>query len=208
VTRSSGNVTQPSESGFPHERSSGVQIAETAVFTRPSPSVEDWQRERCPRFSWQPGKQLLRSVRAYQACKARRGLWSKLLARFYVVEHRFWSVVSGAEIPLNTSGLSGGLILPHPTGVVLHPDSVVGPNCALFQQVTLGIGPRAGAPTLGGAIEVGPGAKILGGVIVGDGALIGANAVVVDDVPAFHVATGNPAVCRPQSARRRQSAPP
>jgi serine O-acetyltransferase len=208
VTRSSGNVTQPSESASPEERSSGVLIAEPALITRPSPTVEDWERERCPRFAWQPGKRLLRSVRAYQACRARRGLWSKLLARFYVVEHRFWSVVSSAEVPLNTSGLSGGLVLPHPTGVVLHPESVVGPNCALFQQVTLGIGPRAGAPRLGGAVEVGPGAKILGGVSVGDGALIGANAVVVDDVPAFNVATGNPAVCRPQSARRRLSAPP
>jgi serine O-acetyltransferase len=184
-----------------------VHLAEGA-FTRPSPSIEDWERERCPRFSWQPGKQLLRCVRAYQACRARGGLWNKLRARFYVLEHRFWSAVAGADIPVNTNALSGGLILPHPTGVVLHPDSVVGPNCALFQQVTLGIGPRLGAPILGGAVEVGPGAKILGGVHVGDGALIGANAVVVDDVPAFHVATGNPAVCRPQSERRRLSAPP
>jgi serine O-acetyltransferase len=184
-----------------------VQLSESA-YTRPSPSIEDWERERCPRFSWQPGKQLLRCVRAHHARKARGGPWNKLLARFHVLEHRFWSAVAGADIPVNTGGLSGGLILPHPTGVVLHPDSVVGPNCALFQQVTLGIGPREGAPRLGGAVEVGPGAKILGGVQIGDGALIGANAVVVDDVPAFHTATGNPAVCRPQSEKRRLSAPP
>lgn len=185
-----------------------MQCSPEAAFTRPSPTLEDWERERCQRFSWQPGKQLLRSLRAYQRCKARGGLWSELRARFCVLEHRFWSAVTAAEIPLNASGLAGGLVLPHPTGVVVHPDSVVGPNCALFQQVTLGIGPRPGAPRLGGSIEVGPGAKILGGVVIGDGALIGANAVVVDDVPAFHVATGNPAVCRPQSARRRYSAPP
>jgi serine O-acetyltransferase len=206
VTSLRSQVTQQTEP-VPVDRASGVQLAE-GFFTRPSPTIEDWERERCPRLAWQPGRQLIRSVRAYQACKASGGLWNRLLARFYVLEHRFWSVMASAEIPLNTGGLSGGLILPHPTGVVLHPDSVVGPNCALFQQVTLGIGPRAGAPRLGGAVEVGPGAKILGGVVIGDGALIGANAVVVDDVPAFNVATGNPAVCRPQSAQRRLSAPP
>jgi serine O-acetyltransferase len=189
------------------DRNTVVQLAE-AVFTRPSPTLADWTRESCPRFSWQPAKQLLRTVRRYQACRENRNPWNRLLARFYVLEHRFWSVVTAAEVPINVARLGGGLVLPHPTGVVLHSDVEVGPNCALFQQVTLGVGPRPGAPRLGGAVEVGPGAKILGGVTIGDGALIGANAVVVSDVPAFHVATGNPAICRPQSARRRQSAPP
>jgi serine O-acetyltransferase len=110
-----------------------------------------------------------------------------------VVPHRFWSAVAGADIPLNAR-LGGGLLLPHPNGVVIHPDAVVGPNCLLFQQVTLGYGgPKPGAPVLGGHVDVGAGAKVLGGVRVGDHARIGANAVVLDDVPAGATAVGVPA---------------
>ncbi len=45
------------------------------------------------------------------------------------LRHRFWSVVSGAEIPLNAVRIAGGLLLPHPHGVVVHPEAVIGPNC-------------------------------------------------------------------------------
>jgi serine O-acetyltransferase len=110
------------------------------------------------------------------------------------LRHRFWTVISGADIPLNTSAIAGGLLLPHPNGVVIHPAAQIGPNCLLFQQVTLGTGPRPGTPRLGGHVDVGAGAKILGGVVIGDHAVIGANAVVVTDVPAWGVAVGVPAV--------------
>jgi serine O-acetyltransferase len=88
------------------------------------------------------------------------------------------------------------LLIPHPNGVVVHPEAVIGPNCLLFQQVTIGTGPKPGVPRLGGNIDVGPGAKILGGVVIGDHAVIGANAVVLNDVPAGAVAVGVPAVTK------------
>jgi len=86
--------------------------------------------------------------------------------------------------------------MPHPNGVVVHPDTQIGPNCLLFQQVTLGAGPKPGAPRLGGHVDVGAGAKVLGGVVIGDHATIGANAVVIGDVPAGAVAVGVPAVVK------------
>ena len=92
-------------------------------------------------------------------------------------------------------------MMPHPNGVVVHPEAVIGPNCLLFQQVTIGSGPRPGLPKLGGHVDVGPGAKILGGVTIGDHAVIGANAVVVSDVPAGAVAVGVPAVSRRNAIR-------
>lgn len=156
-----------------------------------SATAPDWSRERCRSF-WDPGRRLLRAVRGYQRWNGRRAPF-RWFAKYWVLSHRFWSAVSGADIPLNTR-LGGGLLLPHPNGVVIHPDAVVGPNCLLFQQVTLGAGGRKpGAPVLGGHVDVGAGAKLLGGISVGDHAKIGANAVVLDDVPAGAVAIGVPA---------------
>jgi serine O-acetyltransferase len=103
-----------------------------------------------------------------------------------------WSFVAGADIPLN-SHVAGGLLIPHPNGIVVHPEARIGPNCLLFQQVTIGTGPKPGLPELGGHVDVGPGAKILGGIRIGDHAVIGANAVVITDVPEGGVAVGIPA---------------
>jgi serine O-acetyltransferase len=113
------------------------------------------------------------------------------MRKIAVLRHRFWSAVTGAEIPLGTR-IGGGLLLPHPNGIVVHPDSTIGPNCLIFQQVTLG-GAEGGAPHIGGHVDIGTGAKILGGVTIGDHAKIGANAVVLRDVPAFATAVGIPA---------------
>lgn len=151
----------------------------------PSATEPDWSREE-PRGVWDPGRKLIRAVRDYQKGGAMR-------RRIAVLRHRFWSVVSGADIPVTTA-LGGGLKLPHPNGVVIHPMSVIGPNCILFQQVTLGVsGNGSGVPRLGGNVRIGPGARILGPVKVGDNAVIGANAVVLQDVPTGAVAVGVPA---------------
>lgn len=144
-----------------------------------SASVPDWSREALKPGEWNPGKSLLASIRSYQSS---RGLAKKVA----VVRHRFWSAVSGADIPIN-SRIGGGLLLPHPNGVVVHPEAELGPNCLLFQQVTI-----AGGARLGGHVDVGAGAKVLG-VAVGDHARIGANAVVTHDVPSSVTVVGIPA---------------
>jgi len=86
------------------------------------------------------------------------------------------------------------LLLPHPNGVVIHVDAEIGPNCLIFQQVTIGALRSGGVARLGGHVDVGAGAKILGDIRIGDHALIGANAVVLIDVPAGATAAGIPAV--------------
>ncbi len=111
------------------------------------------------------------------------------------MRHRIWSVVTGSDIPINTN-ISGGLLMPHPNGIVIHPECKIGPNCLIFQQVTLGSnarGSRKGVPILGGHVDIGAGAKIVGRVVIGDHAVIGTNAVVLTDVPAGAVAIGIPA---------------
>jgi serine O-acetyltransferase len=164
-----------------------------------SASVPDWSREACSLFEGNPSRQLLASVRAYQQWRGLPGLAATTARRLAVARHRFWSVVCGCEIPLNGE-IGGGLIMPHPQGVVIHPKARLGPNCLIFQQVTIGIGgSRPGAPTIGGHVDIGAGAKILGGVTIGDHAKIGANAVVLSDVPAGATAVGIPARITPRS---------
>ena len=150
----------------------------------------DWQREVLRRF-WDPGRQLIRSVRSYQKASLRPlGRLRRILA---VMQHRFWSVVCQAEIDLNTQ-IAGGLLIPHPNGIVIHPQVQIGNNCIIFQQVTLGTdGARHGVPRLGNHVDIGAGARILGPVHIGDHAKIGANAVVVTDIPAHATAVGVPA---------------
>lgn len=84
--------------------------------------------------------------------------------------------------------------MPHPNGVVIHPDAVIGPNCLIFQQVTIGSSDsNPGVPSIGGHVDIGCGAKLLGNITVGSHAKIGANAVVLCDVPAHATAVGVPA---------------
>src|SRR5579859_7797491 len=147
---------------------------------RISADVADWSRETPQQF-WDPGRKLLLSIRRYQYWRQRGGLLGQIFCKGLVVRHRFWSVVTGADIPLNCR-IGGGLLIPHPNGIVIHPDALIGVNCLIFQQVTVGSREEAGLPQIGGHVDIGAGAKILGPVIVGDRAKIGANAVVTKNI--------------------------
>jgi serine O-acetyltransferase len=146
----------------------------------------DWSRET-PRRLWDPPRRLLASLRRYQKWKGRSGPIARAMTKVYVLQHMFWSVVTGSDIPLNCQ-LGGGLLILHATGIVVHPTASVGPNCLLFQGVTLTEGVR-----LGGHVDVGAGAKIIRPISIGDHARIGANAVVTADVPSRATAVGIPA---------------
>ena len=94
---------------------------------------------------------------ATTALRGRPGLLAQMRRRILVLRHRFWSVVTGADVPLN-SQIGGGLLLPHPNGIVIHPEAVIGPNCLLFQQVTIGA-TQGGVPRIGGHVDIGAGAE-------------------------------------------------
>lgn len=156
-----------------------------------SADVPDWSRESRRTFAWEPSRALLGSIRDYQRRQLQRGPIGLVLRKLAVARHRFWSVVTGADIPV-TSNLGGGLVLPHPNGIVIHPGVLIGPNCLIFQQVTIGASGR-GIPTIGGHVDIGAGAKIIGPVRIGNHARIGANALVVFDVPDHATVVGQPA---------------
>jgi serine O-acetyltransferase len=159
-----------------------------------SASVPDWSREHKAAGAWDPSRALLASIRRYQDA---RGILAPLVRKLAVLRHRFWSAVTGADIPIN-SRIGGGLLIPHPNGIVLHPGAEIGCNCLIFQQVTIGANDR-GIPTIGGHVDIGAGAKIIGPVTIGDHARVGANAVVLKDVPAHGVVVGNPGRLLPEN---------
>ena len=102
--------------------------------------------------------------------------------------------VTGVEIhPAAVIGRE--FFIDHGAGVVIGETAVIGDRVTLYQGVTLGgTGFQRGKrhPTLGDNVTVGSGAKLLGPIAVGDGAKIGANTVVVEDVPPFATVVGNP----------------
>ena len=102
---------------------------------------------------------------------------------------------TGIEIhPVATIGK--GLFIDHGMGVVIGETTVIGDNCTIYQNVTLGgTGKDTGKrhPTLGNNVLVGSGAKVLGPFTVGDNARIAAGAVVLSEVPANATAVGVPA---------------
>ena len=89
----------------------------------------------------------------------------------------------------STATIGENLLLPHPLGVVIGASAVVGKDCTIFQQVTLG--QKDGKyPVIGNNVTIYPGAKIFGDIKIGDNVIIGANSVVNTDIPDNAVAAG------------------
>jgi serine O-acetyltransferase len=101
----------------------------------------------------------------------------------------------GIELPYSAV-IGRGVVIEHQGGIVVHGCTVIGDGCTIRQNCTFGIRSKDdldAAPILGVGVDVGAGAVILGRVHVGDHAVIGANAVVLSDVPAGALAVGVPA---------------
>jgi serine O-acetyltransferase len=115
-----------------------------------------------------------------------------ILARWLSQHAKF---TTGIEIHPGAT-IGKGLFIDHGTGVVIGETAEIGDYCTLYQGVTLGgTGKDKGKrhPTLGNNVMVGAGAKILGPFKVGDNAKVGANALVLSEVPPDSTAVGVPA---------------
>ena len=100
----------------------------------------------------------------------------------------------GISIPFETS-IGSGFYIGHFGGIVVNENSVIGKNCNISHGVTLGEsnrGEKKGCPVLGDNVYIGPGAKIVGHVRIGNDVAIGANCVVTHDVPDHSVVVGIP----------------
>lgn len=91
--------------------------------------------------------------------------------------------------------MGGGTILAYGgVGVVIHKNAVIGKNCVIESNVTIGgRNNLPGVPVIGDNVFIGTGARILGNIHIGSGSIIGANAVVLHDVPERCSVAGVPA---------------
>jgi len=129
----------------------------------------------------------------------------RLAARFVAGLVRAWSAVD--IHPAATIG--PGLFIDHAIGVVIGETTEIGTDVTIYQGVTLGgTALEAGKrhPTVGDRVTIGAGAKVLGPVTIGAGSRIGANAVVVRDVPPDSVVVGVPGQVIARSRPRSSSA--
>jgi serine O-acetyltransferase len=103
-------------------------------------------------------------------------------------------IITSVELP-NRADIGGGFFMPHPQGIVVHMQAKIGRNCNIGHQVTIGVGgrERSGVPQIGDRVFLAPGAKLFGPITIGDDVAIGANAVVLKDIPHHVVAAGIPA---------------
>lgn len=111
------------------------------------------------------------------------------IARFFCEVSRF---ITGIEIHPGAR-IGRRLVIDHGMGVVIGETSEVGDDCIIFHGVTLGgvkFDPVKRHPTVGNRVLIGAGAKILGPVMIGDDAKVGANAVLTKDLPAGQVFVG------------------
>lgn len=111
----------------------------------------------------------------------------QLLSRLNLTLH-------GLDIPPSVP-IGPGLYVPHPVGTVVMAERI-GANVTLVSGVTIGMRNEARFPRVGDNVYIGAGARVLGGIVVGSDVSIGANAVVICDVPSGAVAVGVPARVR------------
>jgi serine O-acetyltransferase len=111
----------------------------------------------------------------------------------FILSH--YQLKYGISIDYQTQ-IGYGFYIGHSGCIVVNGRAIIGNNCNLSHGVTIGKanrGARRGYPALGNNVYIGPGAKIIGGIVVGNDVAIGANAVVTGDVPDHAVVAGIPA---------------
>ncbi|MGD0892940.1 MAG: serine O-acetyltransferase [Terracidiphilus sp.] len=154
----------------------------------------------------------------YDRQLSRQGLWAMVVYRFgrwrYAIRWRwlrmpfsflykllkpFSEALTGIELPCEAT-VGRRFRIDHFGGIVISGDAAFGDDCVIRNGVTVGLrhAGHRGAPILGNRVDVGAGAKILGAIRIGDDVLIGANAVVLVDVPSNSVAVGVPARVLPR----------
>lgn len=131
-------------------------------------------------------------------------LWKMKVPFFPRAFSQLARFLTGVEIHPGAT-IGRGLFIDHGMGVVIGETAIIGENVTLFQGVTLGgTGKETGKrhPTLGNNVVVGTGAKVLGNITVGDNSYIGANAVIIRDVPPNSTVVGVPGHLAKQDGKK------
>jgi serine O-acetyltransferase len=117
------------------------------------------------------------------------------LARFSI------RIIFNVDFLAGSAGMriGAGLCLIHPSNIIIASEAEIGEDCLIFHEVTIGEGPVPGWPKIGNGVDIYVGARILGGITIGDHSMIGPNCVVVQDVPPNSVLLPPPNLRIPRS---------
>lgn len=150
----------------------------------------------------------------------RQGMWVMVIYRFgrwrYGVKPRLLrlplsfiykllkvlsQILTGIDLPCEVT-VGKRFLIEHFGDIIISGDTVFGDDVVIRNGVTVGLRRtnERGAPVIGDRVDIGTGAKILGAITIGDDVIIGANAVVIKDVPPNSLAVGVPARIIPRKA--------
>lgn len=156
--------------------------------------------------------------RTYERDPARQGLWVMVVYRFgrwrYGIHNRWLrlpfsilykilkllsQILTGIDLPCEVT-VGRRFKIEHFGDIIISGDTVFGDDVVIRNGVTVGLKRthERGAPIIGNRVDIGAGAKVLGPIRIGDDVAIGANAVVLQDVPPNSLAIGVPAQIRPR----------
>jgi len=159
--------------------------------------------------------------RAYNADWTAQGFWVMLVYRFgrwrygvrpailrklcsfvYKALFKLIQIMTGIELPCEAE-VGRNFVIDHFGGVIVSGYAKFGDNCRIRNGVVVGLRrvEEKYAPVIGNNVDIGSGAKLLGPIAIGDNVIIGANAVVLCDVPANSIAVGVPATIKPRSSQ-------
>jgi serine O-acetyltransferase len=155
----------------------------------------DWRRawehssggrlRRCLACAAAPGVQAV-TVYRFGAWLAEQSWALRLpLEPLYRAAYLLVQVLWGIELPRRAE-IGPGLFIAHFGGIVVSERAVLGANCNLSQQITIGVGgkgAKSGVPQIGDDVFIAPGARLFGRIRIGNNVAIGANAVVYKDIP-------------------------
>ncbi len=137
----------------------------------------------------------------------RPAILRKLFSFVYKILFKLIQIITGIELPCEVP-IGKNFIIEHSGGIVVSGFAKFGDNCRIRNGVVIGLArvDDPCAPQIGNGVDIGTGAKLLGNIKIGDNVFIGANAVVLRDVPSNSIAVGVPAVIKPAGHKRENHA--
>jgi serine O-acetyltransferase len=165
---------------------------------------EDWHT-----YQGDIQRQGLWVMAVYRLGRWRYGIRSRALRLPFSFVYRGLKVLSqimtGIELPAETK-VGHRFLIEHFGGIIISGDAVFGDDCIIRNNVTVGLRRTGvqGAPHIGDRVDVGVGAVLLGPINIGNDVSIGANAVVLVDVPDNCIAVGVPAIVKPKKKSKEE----
>ena len=126
-------------------------------------------------------------------------LLRKILSIFYRILFKVIQIITGIELPAEVN-IGSNFVIDHFGGIIISGYASFGDDCRIRNGVVVGLKniDQPIAPIIGNRVDIGAGAKLLGPIKIGDDVIIGANAVVITDVPNNSIAVGVPAIIKPR----------